>query len=362
MRLVRRGTAAVTCAAALAVTFALPVRAQQQPASPTFTVNGMEVTLGARLQTQFNTSSVDSVPATDWLLRRARVELSTRYGPVVAGRLQVDFAGNRVALKDAFVRLNLHPALSVLAGNAHRPFGGIAQTNSAQMSPIERGVRIRGLRARDEYALVTDLGYAERDVGVQLTGRPDLPLGPFYAAAFTNGPVHTVDGGERSYQFTARAGFQPIRGITLAGSWGRRDFVQPLTDSTPARSRGGHAWAIDVQSGAHRFGPYAIAEVAFGDGDPFAGRRFLGAQGWISYRTKPLGTRIAAIEPLLRISHGDPDTAHDAPEEGAGTLITPGFNIYLGGLNRVMFNYDLWRGAHGAPGGQSFKAQFQMAF
>jgi hypothetical protein len=61
----------------------------------------MEVTLGARVQTPFNTSSVDSVPATD-----------------------------------AFVRLNLHPALSVLAGNAHRPFGGIAQTNSAQMSPI----------------------------------------------------------------------------------------------------------------------------------------------------------------------------------------------------------------------------------
>jgi hypothetical protein len=265
-----------------------------------------------------------------------------------------------VALKDAFVRLNLHPALSVLAGNAHRPFGGIAQTNSAQMAPIERGVRIRGLRARDEYALATDLGYAERDLGLQLTGRPGR--GFFYTAAFTNGPVHSIEGGERSYQLTARAGFQPIRGITLAGSWGRRDFVQPLTDSTPARSRGGHAWAIDVQSGAHRGGPYAIAEVAFGDGDPFAGRRFLGAQGWISYRTRALSSRIAGVEPLLRISHGDPDRDRDAANEGAGTLFTPGFNVYLGGLNRVMFNYDLWRGAHGAPNGQSFKAQFQMAF
>lgn len=360
MRLARRGTAAVTCAAALAVTFS-PARAQQQPA-PTFTVGGMEVTLGARLQTQFNTSSVDSVPATDWILRRARLDLSTRYGPVVAGRLQLDFAGNRVAFKDAFVRLNLHPALSVLAGNAHRPFGGIAQTNSAQMAPIERGVRVRGLRARDEYALVTDLGYAERDVGIQLTGRPALPLGIFYAAAFTNGPVHSVDGGERSYQLTARAGFQPIRGVTLAGSWGRRDFVQSATDSTPVRSRGGHAWAIDAQSGAHRSGPYAIAEVAFGDGDPFTGRRFLGAQGWVSYRTKPLSSRIAGLEPLLRISHGDPDRDRDAPAEGAGTLFTPGFNVYLGGLNRVMFNYDLWSpsGDGGAEG--SFKAQFQLAF
>lgn len=361
MRLVRRGTAAVTCLAALTVTSAIPARAQQQPA-PTFTVNGMEVTLGARLQTQFNTSSVDSVPATDWFLRRARVELSTRYGPVIAGKLQVDFAGNRAALKDAFVRLNLHPALNVLAGNAHRPFGGIAQTNSAQMAPIERGVRIRGLRARDEYALVTGLGYAERDVGVQLTGRPGLPLGVFYAAAFTNGPVHTVEGGERSYQLTARAGFQPVKGVTLAGSWGRRDFVQPRADSAPARSRGGHAWAIDAEVGGYRPGAHAVAEVAFGDGDPFTGRRFLGAQGWISYRTKPLGSRIASVEPLLRISHGDPDTRRDAPEGGAGTLVTPGFNVYLGGLNRLMFNYDLWHGADRAPSGQSFKAQFQMAF
>jgi hypothetical protein len=360
MRLAPRGTA-VTCAAALAVTFAIPARAQQQPA-PTFTVNGMEVTLGARLQTQFNTSSVDSVPATDWFLRRARVELSTRYGPVVAGRLQVDFSGNRATLKDAYVRLNFHPALSVLAGNAHRPFGAIAQTNSGQMAPIERGVRIRGLRARDEYALVTDLGYAERDLGVQLTGRPDLPLGLFYAAAYTNGPVHTADGGERSYQLSARAGLRPLSGVTLAGSWGRRDFVQSPTDSTPSRSRGGHAWAIDAEVGGYRPGPHAIAEVAFGDGDPFTGRRFRGAQGWISYRTEPLSSRIFSIEPLLRISHGDPDTGRESPDEGGGTLITPGFNVYLGGLNRVMFNYDLWRGAHGAPGGHSFKAQFQMGF
>ena len=362
MRLARRGTAALSCAAALAVTLALPAGAQQQPVSPTFTVNGMEVTLGARLQTQFSTSSVDSVPATDWSIRRARVELSTRYGPVVAGRLQVDFAGNRVTFKDAFVRLNFHRALSVLAGNAHRPFGAIAQTSSTQMAPIERGVRVRGLRARDEYALVTDLGYAERDLGIQLTGRPALPLGVFYTAAYTNGPAHGVDGGERSYQLSARAGFQPVSGVTLAGSWGRRDFAQLAADSASTRARGGHAWAIDAEVGGYRPGPHAIAEVAFGDGDPFTGRRFLGAQGWISYRTRAVGSRIASLEPLFRVSHGDPDTDRDAPQDGAGTLITPGFNIYLGGLNRVMFNYDLWRGAHGAPNGQSFKAQFQMAF
>jgi hypothetical protein len=321
----------------------------------------VEVTLGARLQAQLSTSSVDTVPTTDWFIRRARLELSTRYGKLFAGKFQVDFAGD-VAIKDAFVRLNLHPALSVLGGNAHRPFGVIAQTSSLRMAPIERGARVRGLRARDEYALVSSLGYAERDLGVQLSGRPALPLGVFYAAALTRGPAHDIDGGEGSYQLSARAGFQPLKGVTLAGSWGRREFVQPPTDSTPARSRGGHAWAIDAEAGGYRPGAHAVAELAFGDADAFTGRRFLGAQGWVSYRTKPLGSRIAAVEPLLRISHGDPDTGRDAPGEGAGTLVTPGINVYLGGLHRVMFNYDLWRGAHGAPNEQSFKAQLQIAF
>ncbi|HLL82936.1 MAG TPA: hypothetical protein VK420_09805, partial [Longimicrobium sp.] len=352
MRPVRRGTAGFACAAALAVTFAVPAHAQQQQPRPTFTVRGLEVTLGGRVQAQLSTSTVDSVPATDWLIRRARLELSTRYGPVFAGKFQVDFAGD-VAIKDAFVRLNLHPALSVLAGNAHRPFGAIAQTSSLRMAPVERGVRVRGLRARDEYAVVTGLGYAERNLGVQLSGRPRLPLGVFYAAAVTRGPAHEIDGGEGSYQLSARAGFQPIKGVTLAGSWGRREFVQPPADSTPARSRGGHAWAIDAEAGGARPGPRAIAEVAFGDADPFTGRRFLGAQGWVSYRTGPLGRRIASVEPLLRISHGDPDAGRDTPDEGAGTLLTPGINVYLGGLHRVMFNYDVWRGAHGSPRAQS---------
>ncbi len=44
-----------------------------------------------------------------------------------------------------------------------------------------------------------------------------------------------------------------------------------------------------------------------------------------------------------------------------GTLFTPGINVYLGGLNRVMFNYDLWS-PDGAGTEGSFKVQFQLGF
>lgn len=317
----------------------------------------MELSIGGRVQTQFSTSSVDSVPVQDWALRRARLETAVRFGETVGGKLQVEFAGNRVAIKDAYMRLSFGPALNVLAGQAHRPFGLVTHTSSAMMAPIERGVRIRGLaRARDEYVLVSELGYSDRDVGVQLNGRLPLPLAPFYAAAYTNGPAHLASGGERSYQLSARAGFRPLKSVAVAGSWGRRDFVDA------ARSRGGHAWAVDAEVGGYRPGMHLVGEVAFGDENPLEERRFLGAQGWVAYRTRPLGGPVDALEPLLRVSYGDPDTGRRSAGEGAGTLVTPGINLYLGGLNRVMLDLDLWRGAHGAPSAQSLKAQFQVAF
>jgi hypothetical protein len=328
----------VTLAVLLAVT---PAGAQ----SPTLKTGPLELSLGGRVQTQFSTSSVDTVPVQDWMLRRVRLETAVRFGETAGGKLQVEFAGNRVVLKDAYMRLSLDPALNVLAGQAHRPFGLMTQTSSALMAPIERGVRVRGLeRAREHYELVSGLGYSERDVGVQLNGRLPLPLAPFYAAAFTNGPMHLVHGGERSYQLTARAGFRPLKGLAVAGSWGRRDFVRAATDSAPALSRAGHAWAVDAEVGGYRPGLHLIGELAFGDEDPLEEHHFLGAQGWLSYRARTL-------EPLLRVSYGD--------TRGGGTLVTPGVNVYFGGMNRVMLNLDVWNGAQTA---QSLKAQFQMAF
>ncbi len=336
MRLLRT----VTLAVSLAVT---PVGAQ----SPTFKSGPLELSLGGRVQTQFSTSSMDSVPMQDWALRRVRLESTVRYGARAGGRLQVEFAGNRVTLKDAYMRFSPGPALNVLAGQAHRPFGLVTQSSSALMAPIERGVRIRGLEhAREEYGLISELGYSERDVGVQLNGRLPLPLAPFYAAAFTNGPTHLVSGGERSYQLTARAGFRPVKSVALAGSWGRRDFVRAATDSSGARSRGGSAWALDAEVGGYQPGVHLVGEVVFGDEDPFEDQHFMGAQGWVSYRA-------GGLEPLLRVSYGDTD--------GGGTLLTPGMNVYLGGMNRVMLNLDVWRGA-GGPHAESVKAQFQMAF
>ena len=65
------------------------------------------------------------------------------------------------------------------------------------------------------------------------------------------------------------------------------------------------------------------------------------------------------VEPVFRLSVGDPD---DGALTAAGTLLTPGMNLYLGPLNRIMLNLDLWLADGGAEDVRSFKAMFQLGF
>ena len=358
---------------ALAVALALlasatRLAAQQTPAGVVLKSGAAEITLNGRVHTQFNTTSVDDEPATLMELRRLRLEVTVRVNDVVGGRIQPDFApGNRVVMKDAYLRLTFDPAFEILAGQANRPFSPIHLTSSNRILPIERGVRIRGLDdAWDEYNLVSGLGYADRDVGLQVLGSPrGAPLGLSYQAGWFNGPARGETGSESTYQLGARLAIHPLERLRVGAAWSSRDFVLADSLAVPGgleRIERGSAWEVDVELGAYeRPGPHLVAEAAFGDFDPHADARFFGAQAWLAYRTDSVGTKISAIEPVFRVSYGDPDVDGDAGVEGGGTLLTPGINIYLGGLNRVMFNWDFWNPLSGRSE-NGFKAQFQLAF
>jgi hypothetical protein len=360
-----RGALAVTLALLASVT---PLAAQQTPPGVVLKSGAVEISLNGRVQTQFNTTSVDDEPATLMELRRLRLEATVRVNDVVSGRIQPDFApGNRVVMKDAYLRITLDPALQFLAGQAHRPFSPITITTSNRILPIERGVRIRGVDdAWDEFNLVSELGYADRDVGLQVLGSPrGAPLGLSYQAGYFNGPARSEAGSESTHQLAARLAIHPLELLRVGAAWSSRDFVLADSLAVPVgleRIERGHAWEVDVEIGAYeRPGPHFVAEAAIGDVDPHADARFFGAQAWLGWRTGPVGTKISAVEPILRASYGDPDVDGDAGVEGGGTLLTPGINLYLGGLNRVMFNWDFWNPLAGRSE-NGFKAQFQLAF
>ncbi|MQA90579.1 MAG: hypothetical protein GEU90_10135, partial [Gemmatimonas sp.] len=125
----------------------------QEPVEGTvLSVNGMELTVGARVQTQFNTTDVSGEPPSELDFRRVWLEVGLQVNERVRGAIQADFAGNEVAIRDAYLNIEFFPALQLLAGQTYRPFGLLEQTSTKRMLPVERGVHIRGLNAADESA------------------------------------------------------------------------------------------------------------------------------------------------------------------------------------------------------------------
>ncbi|MBW3628585.1 MAG: OprO/OprP family phosphate-selective porin [Gemmatimonadetes bacterium] len=326
---------------------------------PVLRVNAAEIQFNGRVQTQFNTSTAERVPASELILRRVRLEVTVRANRWVSGKVAPDFAGDRVSVKDAYLKLDLSPGFQLLSGKAYRPFSLIEQTSSTRILPIERGLAIRGLDAEDEYEIVHDLGYADRDIGVQVMGAPTgAPLGLSYAAGIFAGPLHRRTGSDATYQYVARATARPLDGVTLGAAWSNRAYADSAAGGRFDIQRG-NAFEVDAEIGTYAPGFHAVGELAFGDYDRFDDSHFLGGQAWLAYRTGTVGSAISAVEPLVRASL----SSIDAPGmDRGGTLLTPGVNVYFGGLNRMMANYDVWLPAGGGGAHRSFKAQFQMAF
>jgi hypothetical protein len=347
----------------------LPAAAAAQ-AEPTIRVvtRAAEVSIGGRVQAQFSTSSADEAVPALWEMRRVRLEMAIRVNPLISARLNPEFSGPQVALRDAFVQLDLGPAAQVQVGQAFRPFGLIAQTSSVRILPIERGARFRGIPAPQEhYNLVAGLGYADRDVGLQVRGAPPgAPLGLTYGAGVFNGPAVGAAVGTATYQLAARATIAPLDEVRLGAGWSRRHFAGAAPGEQAAPVRAGAAWEIDAALGSFAGGPNLLAEAAFGTRDPWnpERRRFRAAQLWAAYRSRPLAANDFRIEPVLRVSHGDPDASETERQVGGagGLLLTPGLNLYAGPLNRVMVNYDFWSPAGDAPDHRSFRVMFQAAF
>jgi hypothetical protein len=345
-----------------------PAAAQETPQIRVVT-RAAEISIGGRVQTQFSTSSVDDAVPVLWEMRRVRPELGVRLNPLISARLNPEFAGSQIALRDAFVQFDFSPGFQLLAGQAFRPFSLLAQTSSVRILPIERGARIRGLSPTplEHYNLLATLGYAERDVGFQVRGAPTgAPLGWTYAAGVFNGPAIAQAGNRATYQLSARTTTTLAPDLRLGLAWSRRDFVGRPTAGADTALRQGAAWQADLEIGTFARGPHLMAEVATGALDPFSEtrRRFRAAQLWAAYRTRPAGPHAIQLEPIARVSYGDPD-ATDADRAlglGGGTLLTPGINLYFGPLNRIMLNYDHWSPAGDRSSEHSLRAQFQIAF
>jgi hypothetical protein len=341
----------------------------------------VRVSVTGRLQTQFNTTSVDgddvattAPAASTFESRRVRLGARIQVGDWIEGMLEPDFALGRLQLKQAWMSLELHPAMTLRAGQFKKPFSAIHMQTSTQYAPIERGVRIRGLSEAlvaadadrlsslrgqlligEAYALLEAQGYLGYDLGMEVAGESG---GLAWAAGVFNGTGADARDENDGKSVAARATYalSAATPVTLGGGWSRRELNFPMAASVETRA--GNAFAADVEVGGFRRGWWLVAEGTTGT-NLVTEQRFLGAQAALSHFVRTGGARVEGVEPVARVSWGDPDRT---VEGDAGVLLTPGFNLYFLGRNRVMFNWDVFR-PEGDTGTQhAGRVQFNLHF
>ncbi|HSG07222.1 MAG TPA: porin [Longimicrobiales bacterium] len=341
-----------------------PAGLAAQAVEPRAPVERTEV--GGRFHLQMNTSSADGEPASEFLVRRARIWAAARVNDWIDGAVQVDVAGATAVARYAFVRFSLSPAARLSFGQFKRAFDTFELTSSADILVVERDGDVRGafdcagVGGVCSYSRFSEkLFLSSLDVGALLQGEIAAgKLGYLVSATNGTGPNAREENGTKS--FSARVEWMPSPRLKLGANAAVHDYVNVVTgddDYAPAS-------ALDVEVGNFDEGFHLQAGILAGqnwlnlraDGEE---SRFLSWQGIVTYRIPLAGHhRIRAVEPLGRVSWGDPD--RDATSDG-GILLTPGLVLHFDGRNKVGANVDIW---HAQTGGTAWglKAQTYLYF
>lgn len=312
--------------------------------------------IGGRVQLQFN-STTGGGAASEFLVRRARIWAATRVNDWIDGAVQVDVSAGKAAARYAFVRLSLSESTRVSFGQFKRAFDLFELTSSSQILVVERDGGIRGVtdcggvgRICSYSAFSESLQFSSVDVGVLVEGTwggESLR----YLASFTNGA-----GGNRREENDAKSAslrleWRPAPRLRLGGNLGLHDHPDTLSGGDAFAS----AVALDAEWGDFDSGLHIQAGIMTGENwkapSPASARvRFLTWQAIASYRIpRPEGRRIAAVEPVARISWGDPSrSSAGGGDRDGGWLLTPGFQLHFQGRNKFAANADVWKPASGA--------------
>ena len=381
------GFKAITLAGLIAG-LASPVAAQ------TIDAGDVKLKVIGRIQSQFNTTSVDesdlvaagrapstAIPSSTFEIRRVRFGAELEYEKWLTGKLEMEFAMARVQMRDMYVNMNFDPRFNVRFGQFKKPFSHLQLYSSTMWPLIERGVRIRGLSEMmsfndsvagtralstfrgatvlpDEQELLEVFRYQNFDIGAGIHGR----FGGFgYQAGIFNGTGSDLpdDSNDKSYAARLTYKLPTSLPITFGSAISRREYR--VTNRPAIQTDAGTAYEFDVELGAfRRTGLHLLGEVAMGD-NLAVDDDFLGAQLVAAWFQPISHARFEGIEFAARASYGDP--RRDTSDEDSAWLITPGINLYFFGRNRLMLNWDLFN-----PSGERFssenalRAQAQITF
>lgn len=306
------------------------------------TGRGATLTIGGLVQPQHALSSLDGAD-NDFQVRRARLRAEVMVNDFVGGRVLTEFGGGSGRILDAYMTLDFSEGFSLSAGQFKRAFDIFELPSPADLPEIERDGRIEGYAACpvigsicSHSRLTEQLAYAGRDIGVRVGGTVGTVS---YLATVTNGTgLNTADQNDAK-SASGRVSFAVSEDLVVSGQLALHDYVDPDGNATA------FAFGGDVDFGTWRDGLHVRGSLVAGDnwrdlsGASFDPATFLTFQGIATYYVPVDNERLEGIEPLGRISFGDPDT--DGDDDG-GLLLTPGVMFYVAGRNRIGANLDIY--------------------
>jgi hypothetical protein len=325
------------------------------------TARGASIQLGGRLQAQYSTSSIDAATQ-DFFFRRVRLIADVTLNDFVSGRVQPDFVGGTANLQDAYVRLTFSDAFRLSMGQFKRSFDLFDLSSSTDLSIIERDGRVEGLDVCtgvggicSHARFAETLRLAGRDQGIKIDGSTGAVT---YEVSVTNGTGSNTADENDAKSFSGRATVAATEDVRLSGKLALHDYVDPAGENATAV-----AFGVDAELGTWRDGLHVQASAMSGDNwlaldASNTPATFLAFQAVASFYHPLDGDRIVGVEPILRLSLGDPD--NDVSDDG-GTLLTPGLMFYFGGRNKIGANLDVYS-PQGGDSEFSFKVQTFLYF
>ena len=350
IRALSKRTWVAAAACAVAAHHAMPLAAQEFRGRA-----GSTVTLGARVQAQFEASGSDST-ASSFFIRRAWVTIDGKLNDWVSARAQYDINGSKVL--EAYLALNASDNVQFQLGQFKRAISTFWLAANFDLPLIERDGHVPdvppcpGLTRLCSFgALTGGLGLDAYEPGILLNSSFSEDAG--LRVTLTNG--EGINGRDVNSAKSASAR------LTLGVGSNGRIHAYGVLDET--EGRGGDtkwmpAYGLEYELGGWRDGPHLLVSGVRGrnwkaearslnDTDPAYFMAFQAMGLW--YRPLSGSGGFEAIEPLLRVSWATSRTGGRLFEGDLvmneavnGLLVTPGFMLYATGRTGISTNLDVY--------------------
>ncbi len=301
---------------------------------------GSTVTVGARVQAQYEASSVDETPSS-FFIRRAWVTIDGQLNDLVGARAQFNIDGASVL--EAYLEFTPSDALEVQLGQFKKGMSYFWLVPNSWLPIIERDARVTGVNhcpgveSVCTFGRLTDaLGLDNYEPGILAQGRVSERFG--YRFTLTNGEGIGNKDVNNGKSASGQLSLFPTGGTTRLSAY----FALDETLDSQGETMGVPAIGAEVELGTWLGGPHLIANVLQGRNwklnDDAKFSTFQMMAFW--YLPMAAESQIAGIEPMLRVSWAD--SGAEDPEKVTGTVITPGVMFYFVGRNGISTNVDFY--------------------